>query len=75
MTIADIKILDAKSLGIKPGKWVLLVKNPLTRETWYRPFQYKQDALRVANEFNLKGQSFESILEYYGTHYFQKYEG
>lgn len=75
MTPATVKILDAKGLSIKQGKWVLLIQSPVTKEAWYRPFHFKQDAIKVANEPTLKNQGLGSILGYYGVNYFQRYEG
>ena len=72
--IAEVKVLGARGLGVKVARWCLTIRDPQTKETWYRPFWYKKDAILVANEPCLRGHSLDAILGHYGTRYFVRLE-
>ena len=58
---AEVRILDSKGLGVT-GRWSLVISDPKTKETWYRPFHYKKDAEDVAREPRIAKGSLENIL-------------
>lgn len=69
-----VKVLSARGLGIKLGKWVTIIPDPRVEDAWCRVFHYKADAEQLRSEIVRQFKTVDQVIGHYGTHYWTRLE-